>query len=110
MEVEVTFTAYKQVKHNHRSWYLQDVYLDFSWNRYILQVDIKDVIIPCHIDGMVEPLLLSITADVEGLQVAYAIQDSPHQPYVSLRITLSKLTGLLSTNQPYIIHPFHFFQ
>mgnify|MGYP001793056774 CR=1 FL=1 len=45
-----------------------------------MQVDITDVILPCHIAGMDEPLLLSITAHVEGLQIAYAMQQSPNQP------------------------------
>lgn len=39
-----------------------------------------DVILPCHVSGIDEPLLLSITAKVEGLQIAYAIQDSPNMP------------------------------
>lgn len=48
----------------------------------LLQRDLTDVMIPCHIAGMDEPLLLSITAKVEWLQIAYAIQDSPNLPLV----------------------------
>lgn len=44
----------------------------------------KDIILPCHVAGMDEPLLLSISASVENVQIAYAIQDSPNLPLVPI--------------------------
>ena len=44
-------------------------------NSLFSQVNINDLIAVCEVEGMQEPLLLSITAEVKGLKIDFSTPD-----------------------------------
>ena len=48
---------------------------------FCCQGAIRDVIIPCTIDGMESRIFLALSSDVKGLSVSYAVLDENRQEW-----------------------------